>query len=87
VYIVGAILCLLVGGVLVSVVVDDWRTMPGWVSGLALFTTALLVASAVRLYLSGVMRRRKEEGPRTKIVLTSVPAPPPRPHDRKASGQ
>jgi hypothetical protein len=85
---VAAILCLLLAIVLSSVIVEGWGTMPGWVIGLAVVTTLVLIASAARTYASGAARRRKAEGPRTRIVLADVPAPPPRAHARRrASGE
>ena len=89
-HIIEAIFCLLIAGILASVAIDGWATMPGWVIGLAVVTTLVLIASAARIYTRGVLRKRKAEGPRTKIVLTDVPPPPPRAHShnqRRASGE
>jgi hypothetical protein len=90
VHILAAILCVLIAVVLASVVVDGWWVMPGWVIGLAVVTTVVMIASAVRIYATGVRRKQKVEGPRTKIVLADVSAPPPRSHStghRHASGE
>lgn len=84
-HIVAAILCLLIAGILVSVVVDGWWTMPGWVIGLAIVTTLVMIVSAARTYVTGVRRKRMTEGPRTKIVLTDVPPPPPHSHSHSHS--
>jgi hypothetical protein len=85
VHVVGAILCLLVAAVLTSVVVDDWSSSPGWVTGLALVATVVLVASSVRVYLDGARRKRETEGPRTKIVISEITPPPPRPRGERSS--
>jgi hypothetical protein len=85
VHIVGAIICVLIAAALTSVVANDWSATPGWVCGLALIATVALLASAARIYLAGARRKRVVEGPRTKIVLVDVPAPPPRPRSRVAS--
>ena len=68
-HIAGAIICVVIAGILVSFVVDDWNAAPTWVSGLALVTTVVLLVSAARIYMAGVRRKRVIEGPRTKIVL------------------
>ena len=68
----GAIGCVVIAGVLVSFVVDDWNAVPAWVNGLALLTTVVLLVSAVRVYLAGMRRKREATGPRTKIVLSDV---------------
>ena len=78
-HIAGAITCIVLAGILISYVVDDWNNAPTWVSGLALLTTVVLLVSAARIYLTGVRRRRETTGPRTKIVLE--PSTPPRSRD------
>jgi hypothetical protein len=82
VYIIASILCVLIAAALAFVFIDGWETMPGWVSGLALVTTCLMLVSAARVYAMGVRRKRLAEGPRTKIVLADVP-PPPRSNGRR----
>ena len=75
-HIAGAIVCVLIAGILVSFVVDEWDSAPTWVSGLALVTTIVLLVTAARVYVSGARRKREFEGPRTKIVLEpSSPSP------------
>jgi hypothetical protein len=74
VHIAAAIICIVVAGVLASVVIDDWDSVPQWVNGLAVLATIVLVASAVRIYQAGVRRKRQTEGPRTKIVIADVPS-------------
>jgi hypothetical protein len=79
VHIVGSIGCLIIAGILASVVFGDRDPLPGWVETLAIVTMGIMLVCAVRIYLRGVQRKRVTEGPRTKIVLTDVP-PPPRRH-------
>jgi hypothetical protein len=69
VHIFGAILCVLIAGVLASVVVNDWSSNPGEVTLLAAIAAAIMLVSAARIYLTGARRRQRAAGPRTKIVL------------------
>lgn len=83
-----AILCVILAFVVMTFVVDEWQTAPGWVLGLSLIGTLVLLVNAARLYLKGAQRREKTEGPRTKIVLADIEAPhSPTPARSKARQQ
>lgn len=82
-YIVGTIGCLIIAGMLASVIFGNHDPLPSWVTALAFVTMVVMLVSAARIYTLGVRRKRATEGPRTKIVLTDSGAPPPRSHQKK----
>ena len=78
VYIIGSLGCLIIAAILASVVFGSHDPLPGWVNALAIATMGIMVVCAGRIYVLGARRKRDTEGPRTKIVLTDLPTPPPR---------
>ena len=88
-YIAGSIGCLIVAGVLASVLFGSHDPLPDWVNALAAVTMGIMLVSAARIYMLGVRRKRETEGPRTRIVLGDLPQPPPpRPkRSRSAAGE
>jgi hypothetical protein len=85
VHIIGSIGCLIVAGILATVVFGNHDPLPGWVVTLATVTMGIMLVSAARIYVLGARRKRAVEGPRTKIILTDLPPPPPRPKSRPVS--
>lgn len=77
-HIVGSILCLAVAVILSSVAAEDWSTSPAWVTSLTVVAIAALLASAVRIYVSGARRKWEAVGPRTRIVIGEAPSAPRR---------
>ena len=77
-YVAGALLCLAIAVLLGSVVIGEWNEMPGWVLGLGIAATVVLVTCAWHLFMRGWQRKQMLEGPRTRIVMTDVPTPPKR---------
>jgi hypothetical protein len=70
--------CFLAAIALVWIVNNDYETLPGWVSVMALVTAFLLVVNSVRVLRRGALRKRIYDGPRTKIVIAPIPPDPNR---------
>ena len=72
---VGSVLCVVVAGLLGSVILQERESLPTWVVVLAGASTVMMVATAVRLVIEARRRRQILLGRRTKIVIT--------PHDTR----
>jgi hypothetical protein len=70
--VVGSILCLVVAGLLGSVILQERESLPTWVVVLAGASTVMMIATAVRLAIEAKRRHHVMLGRRTKIVI----APP-----------
>lgn len=69
-HILGAILCLAMAAIVSSVVLAEHDDLPGWVTLLCLTAIFVLIVNAVRVFRNGRERIRRNEGPRTRIVLS-----------------
>ena len=72
VHILGAIFCIAIAVVVSSVLVSEHQAMPGWVTLLCAVAIFVLVVNAFRVYRNGRERIRRNEGPRTRIVLSDA---------------
>lgn len=70
VHILGAIFCLAIAAILSSVLISEHQALPGWVALLCAVAILVLVVNAFRVYRNGRERIRRNEGPRTRIVLS-----------------
>ena len=70
--VVGSILCVVVAGLLGSVILQERESLPTWVVVLAGASTLMMLATAVRLLVEARRRHHILLGRRTKIVI----APP-----------
>lgn len=70
VHILGAIFCLAIAVVLSSVLVSEHQALPAWVTLLCVVAIVVLIVNAFRVYRNGRERIRRNEGPRTRIVLS-----------------
>jgi hypothetical protein len=70
--VVGSILCLVVAGLLGSVILQERESLPTWVILLAGASTVMMLATSVRLAFEAKRRHHIMLGRRTKIVI----APP-----------
>jgi len=77
VHILGAILCLATAAALISVLLAEYGDLPGWATAMGVVTIGVLVASAMRIYRNGRERIHRNEGPRTRIVLSGPSDPVP----------
>lgn len=71
-HILGAIFCLAIAVVLSSVLVSEHQALPAWVTLLCVVAIVVLIVSAFRVYRNGRERIRRNEGPRTRIVLSDA---------------
>lgn len=69
-HILGAIFCLAIAAIVSSVLVSEHQALPGWVTLLCAVAIVVLVINAFRVYRNGRERIRRNEGPRTRIVLS-----------------
>ena len=76
-HILGAIFCLVIAAIVSSVLLSEHQALPGWVTVLCIAAIVVLVVNAVRVYQSGRERIRRNEGPRTRIVLSDSSASNP----------
>ena len=85
VHILGAILSLAIAAIVSSVLLSEHQALPGWAILLCAVAIIVMIANAVRVYRNGVERIRRNEGPRTRIVLTDSSPPPPPTKDRQTA--
>ena len=84
-HILGAILSLAIAAIVSSVLLSEHQALPGWAILLCAVAIIVMIANAVRVYRNGVERIRRNEGPRTRIVLTDSSPPPPPTKDRQTA--
>ena len=69
--VVGSILCVVVAGLLGSVILQERESLPTWVVVLAGASTVMMLATAARLLIEARRRYQVMLGRRTKIVIAT----------------